>query len=135
MSRSFKLFIIALLLGIAIVIPRFGSAPIPKRLIAAEVDIANFNTTLTMFQQDCGRYPTTVEGLGALINRPTAIPAGGKWHPYLAVDKLPKDPWGRPYIYECPGKHNPGSFDVYSVGPSGKGGNEAIGNWTPVQTQ
>ena len=92
-------------------------------------EISFFQTAISMFQVDCGRLPTKSEGLEALIKRPTTIPLSGKWHPYLAVDKLPNDPWSRPYIYEIPGKHNPASYDVYSLGPHGTGGDEAIGNW------
>jgi general secretion pathway protein G len=64
------------------------------------------------------------------MKRPASIPAN-VWHgPYLDTNYPRKDPWGRPYVYECPGKHNPESFDLYSLGPNGKGGDEAIGNWT-----
>jgi general secretion pathway protein G len=92
--------------------------------------VANLKTALEMSALDFGRYPTRSEGLSALINRPAAIPEGGKWHRYLEADKLPNDPRGRPYVYEIPGKHNPASYDVYSLGPNGKGGDEPIGNWT-----
>jgi len=94
-------------------------------------DIATLGTALSMFEIDCGRFPGGREGLGALINRPAALPEGAKWHRYLEVDKIPLDPWGRPYIYEIPGKHHPSSYDLYSLGPNGTGGDEAIGNWGP----
>jgi len=138
MSRALQIILIFVFLAgcWCIVMPGRHSLPgETRRIAAAKIDTVAFTTALTMFQIDCDRYPTTGEGLGALINRPTAIPEGGKWRPYFAVDKLPKDPWGRPYVYECPGKHNPDRFDVYSLGPSGKGGNEAIGNWTPAQSE
>jgi iron(III) transport system substrate-binding protein len=103
--------------------------------MSAKIEIPNFNTALSMFQEDIGRYPTKEEGLDALINRPATIPEGGKWRRYLDVDKdkLPNDPWDRPYVYEIPGKHNPASYDLYSLGPNGEGGDEAIGNWSPVE--
>jgi iron(III) transport system substrate-binding protein len=94
----------------------------------SKIDLANLRTALSMFEMDCARFPTKAEGLDALLKRPPAIPEG-VWHgPYLH-DKLPNDPWGRPFVYEIPGKHNPDGYDVYSLGPNGKGGAEAIGNW------
>jgi len=81
-----------------------------------------------MFDIELGRYPTSAEGLEALTKRPATFPEGGKWRPYLLVDKIPKDPWGRDYFYRFPGLHNPREFDLYSLGPNGKGGDEAIGN-------
>jgi len=115
-----------------IVVPQYGSGDFNPRLTHAETDIASFRTALSMFQNDAGRYPTTAEGLAALINRPATIPDGGAWRRYLDVEKVPADPWGRPYIYKCPGTHNPNACDVYSLGRNGKGGDEAIGNWGPA---
>ena len=76
---------------------------------------------------DNGYYPKGKNGLGDLVQQPRDAQ---NWHgPYL--DKLPNDPWGNDYIYECPGKHNPSSYDLLSVGPDGKAGTEDdIGNWT-----
>ncbi len=93
-------------------------------------DIANFQTALSMFHVDNGRFPTKEEGLEALIKKPVTIPEGGKWRRYLEAHKLPMDPWGRAYVYEIPGKHNPDRYDLYSLGPNGKGGDEAFGNWS-----
>jgi general secretion pathway protein G len=96
------------------------------------VQIAAFETGLGMFREDCGRYPTTTEGLAALITRPTGIPEG-RWHgPYF--DHIPKDPWGHDYVYRCPGIHNTNRFDLYSCGPDGvtkSGGvdEDDIANW------
>jgi general secretion pathway protein G len=86
-----------------------------------------------MFDVDCGRYPTTSEGLAALINRPPDI-SSGKWQKYLDVGRIPADPWGHPYVYRCPGLHNTNTFDLYSCGPDGKslsGGDDPddINNW------
>jgi len=115
--------------------PSFGPSPrFSKRLrllTDAEASIASIKTCLDLFKVDCGRYPTTQEGLGALIKRPAAI-SETVWHgPYLAIDNFPNDPWGKPYRYEIPGQHHPDLYDVYSLGPNGKGGNESVGNWTP----
>jgi len=133
MSRLTKLFIIGVFLIIAseiALLPPSGSVG-PSKRETALVRVQNFKFALAMFKIDNNRYPTQGEGLDALIKRPVAIPENGKWIGYLGMDKLPLDPWGRPYIYEIPGKHNMDSFDVYSLGPNGKGGDEAIGNWMP----
>ena len=100
----------------------------------AKTDISEFIEGLGRFQVDCGRYPTTEEGLAALMKRPSAIPAGS-WHgPYLTdMPRIPADPWENHYRYECPGLHNTKGYDVCSLGPKGKGGDEAIGNWRPVE--
>jgi general secretion pathway protein G len=114
----------------AIVLPKFSSGGGNARKTAEAADIANFQTALAMFEIDMGYYPKGRDGLNNLVVRPSGLPANSKWHRYLDVDTLPLDPWGRPYVYENPGKHNPNGYDVYSLGPEGKGGNDAIGNWT-----
>jgi general secretion pathway protein G len=84
------------------------------------------------FQADCGRYPTTEEGLTALIERPPAI-AETQWRgPYVVNwwKKIPSDPWHRWYIYKYPGQHNTNGFDISSsAGMDHPGIGEEIGNW------
>jgi general secretion pathway protein G len=78
------------------------------------------------FKSDCGRYPTTAEGLGALVIAPANV-TGWKG-PYRT--SIAPDSWGHAFIYVCPGTHNPTSFDLYSAGPDGKPGTaDDIGNW------
>ena len=94
--------------------------------------IANFTYALEEFEVDCGRFPSTAEGLNALTVRPADIPEA-KWHPYLKG--VPKDPWGHSFVYRCPGLHNTNRFDIYSLGPNGEsksGGEDAddIANWS-----
>ena len=76
--------------------------------------IANFTYALQQFEVDCGRFPTTAEGLSALSVRPAGIPET-RWHPYL--ESIPKDPWGHDFVYRCPGQHNTNGFDICSSGP------------------
>ena len=88
-----------------------------------------------MYKIECGRYPTTAEGLDALINRPANVPPT-KWTKYLDADRVPNDPWGHPYVYRCPGLHNTNTFDIYSGGLTGtskSGGDDPydINNWNP----
>ncbi len=83
-----------------------------------KVDIENISTALDLYRSDAGQYPTTQQGLAALVARPTVSPFPARWDgPYL--DKLPADPWGRQYKYLCPAKgDNP--YALYSVGPDGR---------------
>jgi general secretion pathway protein G len=96
--------------------------------------LSEFSVALNMFENDCGRYPTTAEGLAALIKRPSNIPPD-KWRrKYLDVDRIFMDPWGRPFVYRCPGLHNTNSFDLFSCGEDGEsksGGDDPddINNW------
>jgi general secretion pathway protein G len=107
----------------------FNARASRAKAVAAMTDIANLATCLQMFEVDCGRYPTTAEGLGALLAQPAN--ATGWKGPYLAGSALPKDPWGNPYMYVCPGKHNPDGLDLCSFGPDGKeGGGDDIDNWS-----
>jgi len=103
------------------------SAPISS----ARADIGGFKAALAQFKIGCGRYPTTEEGLAALIERPSAIPAASWRGPYLDREKIPADPWGHPFIYKCPGQHNTNGFDVSSLGPPGANVDYRIDNWPP----
>jgi general secretion pathway protein G len=120
------LTILAILAGI--VLPKFSGVSQKAQNTAAKTDISNFKTALSMFEMDMGYFPPAANGLQALVVKPSG--AGSKWRKYLDVDKIPNDPWNNPYVYENPGKHNPDTYDVYSLGPDGKGGKDAIGNWT-----
>lgn len=97
-------------------------------------DVLNFKTALNMFQVECGRYPTTTEGLAALIKRPATLSEDVKWRLYLDANEIPKDRWGHNYVYRYPGLHNPDSFDVFSCGPDGIPDTaDDIGNWKPTE--
>jgi general secretion pathway protein G len=124
------LTILAILAGI--VLPKFTGVSDKARRSAAMTDIGSFKTAISMYDMEMGTLPRGRD-LSPLIFKPSG--ASPKWHKFLDVDKIPLDPWGRPYVYEFPGKHNPDSYDIYSLGPDGKGGNDAIGNWTPPATQ
>ena len=84
-------------------------------------------TAIGAFEIDNGRYPSTQEGLDALLSAPAD--AEGWRGPYLTRG-LPKDPWGNEYVYRYPGQENPDGFDLYSMGPDGREGNDDIGNWS-----
>jgi general secretion pathway protein G len=99
------------------------------RVTAARTDVGNLMQALKLYKLDNQRYPTGEQGLESLIRKPTVGPAPANWKPYL--DKLPNDPWGRPYLFANPGVK--GEIDVYSLGadgqPGGDGTNADIGSW------
>ena len=90
--------------------------------------MAVFKTALEAFHEDCGRLPSTSEGLSALIARPASL-SEKQWRgPYLMADRIPKDPWGHDYVYRFPAAKGTNAFDLYSLGPDGvtkSGGNDA----------
>jgi general secretion pathway protein G len=127
------LTILAILAGI--VLPKLAGRGEDARRKAVQADIASMKTALSMFEVDNGYFPKGRNGLQDLMVKPRDAM---NWKgPYLDKDTaVIKDPWGRPYVYENPGHHNTGGYDLYSMGQNGSGGNEAIGNWTPpVGTQ
>jgi general secretion pathway protein G len=98
------------------------------RSVRIKADIDSITTQLKMYQALNGFYPTTEQGLQALVTRPESDPKPTEWHQLL--EQVPLDPWQNPYIYENPGKHNQNSFDLYSAGPGGKPGTgNDVGNW------
>jgi len=97
---------------------------------AVAINLYGMESMLGMFKVDCGRHPTTAEGLQALITCPTNISPKLWRGPYLDSPKLLRDPWGHNFVYRCPGIHNTNSYDLYSAGPDGiKGDLDDIGNW------
>ena len=124
-----ELLLVLVILGIlaAIVVPKFSGRTEQARQTAALSQISTFGTALDAFEVDNGYYPKGKNGLLDLVQMPRD---SQNWKgPYLK-GSIPLDPWGRPYIYECPGKQNPSSYDLMSVGPDGRSGTEDdITNW------
>lgn len=102
----------------AIVVPKFTGRIEDSKIKAATGEISLVKTALGMFEIDNGRFPTSEEGLGALVNNPGNLP---NWHKTLDTNSTPVDPWGNPYIYRCPGT-NGNSYDLLSAGPDGREG-------------
>jgi len=115
------------------VILAVSSAGWPKTTIfAPRAQIKTVSYLLEEYKASVGRYPSTEEGLEALVERPGGVDPAAWKGPYLT--QLPKDPWGHPYIYRCPGRNNRTTFDIYSMGRDGKSrsdGNDKydINNW------
>ncbi len=129
-----ELMIVIFFLGLlaAVVAPRLMGRVGKAKQKTAQAQIQMLATALDLYHLDVGRYPTEEEGLRSLYAKPESLPA---WSgPYL--DKaVPKDPWGRDYVYKCPGEHGP--YDLYSLGadgqPGGEGENADITNWESSQ--
>ncbi len=115
-------FILSLL--VAIVAPKIMGKTDDAKITEAKVQIRNFETALKMFKIDNGFYPSTEQGLDALIKKPVTgqIPSAYRDGGYLEQHKIPLDPWGNPYVYLSPGAH--GDFDIISFGADGKEGGE-----------
>lgn len=130
-KRGFSLVELLLVLVIlatlaAIVIPKFAGRGEQAKETAAQTDISSLSTALDAFEVDNGYYPRGSDGLDMLIEEPNDAQ---NWRgPYISDVK--DDPWGNPYVYVVPGKHNERGYDLSSAGPDGRAGNEDdITNW------
>jgi general secretion pathway protein G len=125
--------VVVVILGIlaALVVPKVMSRPDEARVTASRQDVASLMQALQLYRLDNQRYPTTEQGLNALIAKPTSGPAANGWKSGGYIEKLPKDPWGSPYQYLSPGVR--GEIDVFSFGadgqPGGAGDDADIGSW------
>jgi len=126
-----ELLVVLVIIGVlgALIVPNLFSSLDDARATAARTDINTLVAALKRYRLDNQRYPSTEQGLNALVTRPTAGSPPPNWKPYL--DKLPADPWGRPYQLLSPGVR--GEIDVFSFGADGQAGGEGqdadIGNW------
>ena len=134
MQRGFtliELMVVLVIIGVlgALIVPNLLDRADDARRTAARTDITNLMQALKLYRLDNQRYPTTEQGLGALVTRPSSGPQPNNWKPY--VEKLPNDPWGNPYQYLNPGIK--GEVDVMSLGadgrPGGEGNDADIGSW------
>jgi len=124
-----ELLLVLVILGVlaALVVPKFTGRSQQARETAAKTDISRISTALNAFEIDLGRYPTSDEGVAALVSPPTTA-QGAPRSAY--IERLPTDPWGNPYVYRFPGQRNPGGFDLFSAGADGREGTaDDIGNW------
>jgi len=123
-----EIMVVVVILGIlaAVVVPRVMDRPEQARIAATKNNIRAIQSALDMYKLDNHRYPTTDQGLEALVSEPNSEPEPANWNRYM--DNVPTDPWGNRYLYLEPGKH--GDIDLFSPGPNGRVGDEDdIGTW------
>ena len=130
-----EIMVVVVIIGIlgAIVVPRIISRPEEARIVKAKADINVLQDACDLYKLDNGFYPSTDQGIKALVQKPSTDPLPINWKKGGYVRNLPTDPWGRIYHYLNPGIHNREGIDIFTYGPSGKpGGTDnkgAIGNW------
>ena len=126
-----ELMVVVVIIGVlaALIAPAVLDRAEQAKVTAARTDVSNLMNALKLYRLDNGRYPSSEQGLDALVSKPTVGTIPGNWKPYL--DKLPSDPWQHPYQYANPGVH--GEIDVFSFGadgqPGGEGNDADIGSW------
>ena len=130
-----ELMVVVIILGIlaSMIVPRYMGRTDEAKAVKAKIDIVAIETSLKMYKLDNGTYPSTEQGLAALIEKPTTEPTAVNWseNGYLDKKRIPKDPWQREYLYLCPGVN--GDYDILSYGadgaPGGEGKNKDIKSW------
>ncbi len=130
-----EIMVVMVILGIlaGLIVPRIMGRPEEARRTKAALQIRSLESALKLYKLDNGVYPTTEQGLEALVKKPETgvIPKNWRKGGYLESSKVPKDPWGNPFVYVCPGQH--GDFDLSSYGRDGEKGGEGdnadINNW------
>jgi general secretion pathway protein G len=126
-----EIMVVVVILGIlaSIVVPKIISRPDEARVVKAKQDVLAIQSALDLYKLDNGFYPSSDQGLIALVEKPTSNPTPGDWKQYLK--SLPKDPWGRDYLYLNPGEHL--DVDIFTYGakgePGGSGIDAEVGNW------
>lgn len=125
-----EILLVVIIIGAlsSMVLPRLIGRSEQAKRTAAKVDIdTNIATALKLYDLDNGNFPTTEQGLDALLVKPSGAAAPENWSgPYL--ERKPIDPWGKPYVYKSPGDHRP-DYDLYSLGKDGKESEDDIRNW------
>ena len=126
-----ELMLVIVIIGAlaAMVVPRLAGRSEEARIGAARADLkGNLSLALRLYETDNGRYPTTEQGLAALMSKPTSPPTPESWKgPY--IEQEPLDPWKRPYAYHYPGTHPPRDYDLFSLGPDGVESKDDVTNW------
>jgi len=128
-----EVMVVIVILGIlaAVVVPRIMDRPDTARIAKVKQDIRTLESALNLYKLDNFTYPSTDQGLEALVKKPSGEPEPRNWKEGGYIDRLPKDPWGNEYQYLNPGVHGP--IDIYSLGADGQEGGEGmnadIGNW------
>ena len=124
-----EILVVVVILGIlaAVIVPKIMDKPEQARIAKAKTDIRALETALDLYRLDNFAYPTTDQGLDALVTKPTGAPEPKNWKAGGYVKQLNKDPWGNAYKYLSPGAK--AEIDLYSLGPDGVPSDDDIGNW------
>ncbi len=122
-----EVMVVVVILGIlaALIVPKIMSRPEQARIVKVKQDLLAIQSALDLYKLDNGMYPTTDQGLQALIKKPTSSPIPQNWKSDGYLQQLPVDPWGQEYQYSNDNE----KLRIYSFGPKGKDGNSEIGNW------
>lgn len=128
-----EIMVVMVILGIlaALIVPKIMGRPDEARIVAAKQDMSSIMQALKLYKLDNQRYPSTEQGLQALVKKPTTMPLPNNWKAGGYLERLPIDPWGNAYQFLNPGEH--GELDILSFGADGASGGEGndadIGNW------
>lgn len=128
-----EVLVVVVILGLlaALVVPRVVGRGEDAKRTAAAVQIREIEQALEMYRLDSSLYPSTAQGLEALVSKPSIPPEPRKYREGGYLRKLPVDPWGSPFVYRCPGDH--GEYDLFSLGADGEEGGDGPGkditNW------
>lgn len=122
-----EVMVVVVILGIlaAIIVPKIMSRPEQARVVKVKQDLLAIQSALDLYKLDSGFYPSTDQGLQALVVKPTAPPIPSSWKSEGYLQDVPLDPWGQSYQYLNDNEH----VRIFSYGPKGKDGNSEIGNW------
>ena len=130
-----ELMVVIVILGIlaSFIVPRLMGRPEEAKRVKARIQIESLETALKLYKLDNGFYPTTEQGLQALVEQPESAPVPKSWRKggYIEKGKIPKDPWGNDFVYLSPGAH--GDYDIICYGadgvPGGEDNNKDINSW------
>ncbi len=126
-----EIMVVVIIIGIlaSLIVPKIMSRPEQARIVKAKADIHAIETALELYKLDNGFYPSTDQGLEALVRQPSSSPMPANWKSGGYLPDIPMDPWNRPYQYLNPGSH--GEIDIYSFGSEGPNSSATIiGNWS-----
>lgn len=122
-----EVMVVVVILGIlaAIIVPKIMSRPEQARIVKVKQDILAIQSALDLYKLDNGFYPSTDQGLDALVKKPSSEPVPRNWKSDGYLQQLPSDPWGEPYQFVNDNE----KLKIFSYGPKGKEGDSEIGNW------
>lgn len=136
-----EIMVVLVIIGllVAVVAPSVLERVDDAQLQKVHADFKNIGTGLKLYRIDNFAYPTTEQGLAALVEKPAMAPAPRNYKVGGYLEQLPQDPWGRPYLYMQPAEHGKGDYDIYTLGADGVAGGEGqnadIGSWQTSETQ